>query len=126
MLPTATAASFEHSRWHTGARKKMLFALWPSSTFSHLPECIGLSLVSTMEDTHMRVGICLDGANEGKILVVTTEENFTIRACHVDLTVYMFDRNPFKLAELGAGTKCSITVKSNTNVALQENDWGIT
>ena len=102
----------------------MLFALWPSSTFSHLPECIGLSLVSTVEDAQTRVGICLDGVNEGKFLVFTTEEDFTTCASDVDLNVYMFDRNPFKLA---AGTKCSISVKSvEEGVVLQKNDWGMT
>ena len=54
-----------------------LDSTWTSSTFSHLPECIGLSLVSAVDDTHTRVGICLDGANEGKILVMPTEEDFT-------------------------------------------------
>jgi len=108
-------------------RKKMLVMLWPSSTFSHLPECIGLSLVSTVDDTHTRVGICLDGANEGKFLVMTTEEDFTECASDVDLIVHMFDSNPFGIT---AGTKCSISVKGvvagGTRIILQVNDWGMT
>lgn len=99
----------------------MLCGVWPSSTFSHLPECIGLSLVSSVDDSHTRVGICLDGTHEGKFLVMTTEDNFVTCDADFDLSVYMFERNPFGLA---AGTKCSISVKASGD--LQKDDWGMT
>ena len=104
----------------------MLAALWTSSRFSHLPECIGLSLVSTVdENTHTRVGICLDGANEGKFLVMTTEENFTECSSDVELIVHMFGSNPFRIP---AGTKCTISIKrvAGKGIYLQEDDWGMT
>lgn len=100
----------------------MLCAVWPSSTFSHLPECIGLSLVSCVEEFQLRVGICLNGTHEGKFIVVTTEEEFTTCDSDIDLTLYMFERNPFGLA---AGTKCLITV-NGANRILRKNDWGMT
>lgn len=102
---------------------KMLCSLWPSSTYSHLPECIGLRLVSQVdEEIHTRVGVCLDGKCEGKILVMTEDEDFTSATTPYHMTVHMFASNPFGLA-LGP---CDIKVDPKNPSELQQDDLGLT
>ena len=103
----------------------MLFAMWPSSTFNTLPECVGFSLISNVDEAlHTRVGVCLDGINEGKSLVMSTEDGEFTSCAQDDLEIYvhMFESNPFGVE---TGTKCLISIDKTRSVP-HESDWGLT
>lgn len=100
--------------------------MWPSTAYPTLPECIGLSLVSTVDDAvHTRVGVCLSGSNEGRTLVMTSvdPDDFTSTKTSVAETVYMFDKNPFGQS---CGARCELSINSNNRSQLQASDIGLT